>query len=69
MIICFSTLIIGTDYNTRKKLIWGQGRLDMLKEQQLQFNATAIMVNIDILSPHQQVIYLQCLFINLFRLH
>ncbi|KAI6189525.1 putative GTP-binding protein 6 [Aphelenchoides bicaudatus] len=31
-----STMIIGTDYSVRKKLIWGQGRLDALKEQQVE---------------------------------
>jgi 50S ribosomal subunit-associated GTPase HflX len=50
-------MVIGTDYNLRKKLIWGQGRLDTLKEKQMMSNATAVMINIDILSPIQQVLF------------
>lgn len=49
-------MVIGTDYTVRKKFIWGSGRLDALKEQQMKSNATAVMINVDILSPVQQVI-------------
>lgn len=47
-------MTIGTDYNTKKKLIWGEGRLEALKAQQQKVNATAIMINVDILTPMQQ---------------
>ena len=50
-----SCTIIGADYTVRKKLIWGIGRLENLKREQQRVGATAILVNIDILSPTQQV--------------
>lgn len=56
----FSTMIIGTDYSVRKKMIWGKGRVDALKEHQVQSNATAVMINVDILSPLQQVRFYAC---------
>lgn len=53
--ITFSCMIIGTDYTVRKKLIWGSGRLESLQEEQQKVGATAVFVNVDILSPVQQV--------------
>ncbi|KAI6213888.1 hypothetical protein M3Y94_00204500 [Aphelenchoides besseyi] len=47
-------IVIGTDYTVRKKLIWGHGRLESVKEQQIQSGATSVMINIDVLSPIQQ---------------
>ncbi|KAI6198388.1 putative GTP-binding protein 6 [Aphelenchoides fujianensis] len=47
-------MVIGTDYSVRKKTIWGLGRLDSLKEEQVKCGASSVMINVDILSPVQQ---------------
>lgn len=49
-------MIVGTDYNTKKKYIWGEGRLEMLFNLKQNNNVSAIFINVDILSPLQQVI-------------
>jgi hypothetical protein len=59
-------MIIGTDYTVRKKFIWGTGRLDALKEEQMKSNATSVMINVDILSPVQQVVRLTFLYMYFF---
>uniref|UniRef100_A0AC35UAZ0 Hflx-type G domain-containing protein n=1 Tax=Rhabditophanes sp. KR3021 TaxID=114890 RepID=A0AC35UAZ0_9BILA len=46
--------IVGTDYNTKKKQIWGQGRLEALIELKASTRVSAVMLNIDILTPLQQ---------------
>lgn len=51
-------MIIGTDKNIKKKLIWGAGRLEKLRNFKLKNNVTALMVNVGMLSPLQQVLYL-----------
>uniref|UniRef100_F1KZZ6 GTP-binding protein 6 n=1 Tax=Ascaris suum TaxID=6253 RepID=F1KZZ6_ASCSU len=49
-----SSVVVGTDYNTKKRRIWAQGRLDTLAELKEKERATAIMINVDVLSPLQQ---------------
>ncbi|VDM25414.1 unnamed protein product [Toxocara canis] len=49
-----SSVIVGTDYNTKKKRIWAQGRLDALAELKEKQRATALMLNVNLLSPLQQ---------------
>lgn len=51
----FSTVIVGTDYNTDKTYIWGQGRLNMLLNLKQENNVTAVVINVDMLTPVQQV--------------
>lgn len=53
-----SSVVVGTDYNTKKRRIWAQGRLDTLAELKEKERATAIMINVDVLSPLQQVFIL-----------
>ncbi|CAK5113484.1 unnamed protein product [Meloidogyne enterolobii] len=48
-----SSIIVNTDYNVRSKLIWGSGRLDAIIRHRQQYNITALMINIDSLSPLQ----------------
>lgn len=57
-----SSVIVGTDYNTNKKRIWGEGRVQKLVEAKELYRATALMINVDMLSPVQQVM---CFFIVL----
>ncbi|KAK0410059.1 hypothetical protein QR680_004922 [Steinernema hermaphroditum] len=49
-----NSVIVGTDYNTKKKRIWGAGRLDALVEVKNRHHVSAVMINVDILSPLQQ---------------
>uniref|UniRef100_A0A7E4VI14 Hflx-type G domain-containing protein n=1 Tax=Panagrellus redivivus TaxID=6233 RepID=A0A7E4VI14_PANRE len=49
-----TSVLVGTDYNTKKKLIWGGGRLEALMQHKLKHSVTAIMVNVDMLTPIQQ---------------
>uniref|UniRef100_A0A1I7YRZ3 Hflx-type G domain-containing protein n=2 Tax=Steinernema glaseri TaxID=37863 RepID=A0A1I7YRZ3_9BILA len=49
-----NSVIVGTDYNTKKKRIWGAGRLDALVEVKNRHHISAVMVNVDMLSPLQQ---------------
>lgn len=51
----FSTVMVGTDKSVRKKFIWNQGRLESLLELKSSMNVTAIFINVDMLSPDQQV--------------
>lgn len=48
-------MIVGTDYNTKRKLIWGSGQLENLAEKKQQMMVSALMINVDMLSPLQQV--------------
>uniref|UniRef100_A0A915CM03 GTPase HflX N-terminal domain-containing protein n=1 Tax=Ditylenchus dipsaci TaxID=166011 RepID=A0A915CM03_9BILA len=48
------TLVVGTDDSTKKRMIWGPGRLEKIMEQKHEFGATALMINADMLSPLQQ---------------
>jgi GTP-binding protein HflX len=49
-----TSAIVGTDYNTKKKLIWGAGRIEALLEHKHKNSVTAVMVNVDMLTPVQQ---------------
>ncbi|CAJ0938924.1 unnamed protein product, partial [Mesorhabditis belari] len=46
--------IVGTDYHTNRRLIWGTGKLEELRLLKKQFRASALMVNVDMLQPNQQ---------------
>ncbi|KAF7639985.1 putative GTP-binding protein 6 [Meloidogyne graminicola] len=48
-----SSIIVNTDYNVRSKLIWGSGRLDAIVQHKQHFNISALMINVDSLSPLQ----------------
>uniref|UniRef100_A0A914DBS3 Hflx-type G domain-containing protein n=1 Tax=Acrobeloides nanus TaxID=290746 RepID=A0A914DBS3_9BILA len=50
-----NTVMVGTDKSVRKKFIWNQGRLESLLELKSSMNVTAIFINVDMLSPDQQV--------------
>ncbi|KAK6036919.1 hypothetical protein COOONC_25576, partial [Cooperia oncophora] len=47
--------IMGVDYNTKRKRVWGTGQLEALARIKQQSRVTALMVNVDMLSPIQQV--------------
>ncbi|KAH7710202.1 GTP-binding protein HflX [Aphelenchoides avenae] len=49
-----SSVMVGTDRNTKKKLMWGKGRLERLMEHKASMNVTSIMVNVRMLTPVQQ---------------
>eukprot|EP00080_Pristionchus_pacificus_P010188 PDM70208.1 50S ribosome-binding GTPase [Pristionchus pacificus] len=49
-----NSVIVGTDYNTKKARLWGEGRLHELIELKEESRATAVMVNVDRLSCMQQ---------------
>ncbi|KJH41576.1 hypothetical protein DICVIV_12453 [Dictyocaulus viviparus] len=46
--------IFGVDYNTKRKTVWGSGQIDALITIKEQARVTALMVNVDMLSPLQQ---------------
>ncbi|KAK5976847.1 hypothetical protein GCK32_004062 [Trichostrongylus colubriformis] len=46
--------ILGVDYNTKRKRVWGPGQLEALASMKQQSRVTALMVNVDMLSPLQQ---------------
>lgn len=50
----FSSLIMPVDYNTKRKSIWASGNLEKLVARREAARATALMVNVDVLSPSQQ---------------
>uniref|UniRef100_A0A0N5AXZ0 Hflx-type G domain-containing protein n=1 Tax=Syphacia muris TaxID=451379 RepID=A0A0N5AXZ0_9BILA len=50
-----NTVVVGTDYSTISKRIWGTGRIERLVEEKEKCRATAVMINVAILSPMQQV--------------
>ncbi|KAK6058631.1 hypothetical protein COOONC_03800 [Cooperia oncophora] len=45
---------MGVDYNTKRKRVWGTGQLEALARIKQQSRVTALMVNVDMLSPIQQ---------------
>ncbi|TKR61334.1 hypothetical protein L596_028454 [Steinernema carpocapsae] len=49
-----NSVVVGTDYNTKKKRIWGAGRVEALVDVKNSHHVTAVMVNVDMLSPLQQ---------------
>uniref|UniRef100_A0AAF5CZX2 Hflx-type G domain-containing protein n=1 Tax=Strongyloides stercoralis TaxID=6248 RepID=A0AAF5CZX2_STRER len=48
------SVIVGTDYTTKKKQIWGQGRIDSLLQLKSTCRVSAIMINVEYLTPLQQ---------------
>ncbi|VDO31863.1 unnamed protein product [Onchocerca flexuosa] len=50
----FRTTAISTDCSTKKKRLWGKGRLERIIALYEKINATALMIDVDILSPKQQ---------------
>ena len=49
-----SSVVVNTDYDVRKKMIWGMGRLEAINKYRQQHNVSAIFINVDMLSPLQQ---------------
>uniref|UniRef100_A0A1I7X1T5 Transferred entry: 3.1.21.10 n=1 Tax=Heterorhabditis bacteriophora TaxID=37862 RepID=A0A1I7X1T5_HETBA len=47
--------IVGVDYNTKRKSVWGTGQIKSLVKLKHQNRVSAVMVNIEILTPMQQV--------------
>ncbi|CAJ0589300.1 unnamed protein product [Cylicocyclus nassatus] len=54
--------VMGVDYNTKRKTVWGRGQIETLLRKKMQSRVSALMVNVDMLTPVQQ----QALF-NLFH--
>ncbi|EFP01947.1 hypothetical protein CRE_22804 [Caenorhabditis remanei] len=52
--IAVDSLIMPVDYNTKRKSIWAAGNLEKLVARRETARATALMVNVDVLSPAQQ---------------
>lgn len=46
--------VLAVDYNTKRKTVWGSGQIETLVRMKQQLRVTALMVNIDMLSPLQQ---------------
>ena len=46
--------MIAVDYHTKKKTIWGSGNVANIRKMAVENRATAVMVNIDSLTPMQQ---------------
>ncbi|WKY13287.1 hypothetical protein Q1695_004251 [Nippostrongylus brasiliensis] len=46
--------IVGVDYSTKRKRVWGTGQLEALLRKKEQTRVSALMVNVDMLSPLQQ---------------
>uniref|UniRef100_A0A7I4YVK6 Hflx-type G domain-containing protein n=1 Tax=Haemonchus contortus TaxID=6289 RepID=A0A7I4YVK6_HAECO len=46
--------VMGVDYNTKRKGVWGTGQLEALVNMKAKSRVTALMVNVDMLSPIQQ---------------
>ncbi|KAJ1345757.1 hypothetical protein KIN20_000362 [Parelaphostrongylus tenuis] len=46
--------VLGVDYNTKRKTVWGSGQIEALMRMKQQSRVTAMMVNVDMLSPLQQ---------------
>ncbi|KIH51553.1 putative GTP-binding protein HflX [Ancylostoma duodenale] len=45
---------MGVDYNTKRKAVWGSGQIEALVRKKMQSRVTALMVNVDMLTPFQQ---------------
>uniref|UniRef100_A0A1I7UN68 Hflx-type G domain-containing protein n=1 Tax=Caenorhabditis tropicalis TaxID=1561998 RepID=A0A1I7UN68_9PELO len=52
--IAVDSLIMPVDYNTKRKSVWASGNLEKLIARRETARATALMVNVDVLSPSQQ---------------
>uniref|UniRef100_A0A915PU86 Hflx-type G domain-containing protein n=1 Tax=Setaria digitata TaxID=48799 RepID=A0A915PU86_9BILA len=48
------TLTVSTDYSTEKKRLWGKGRIERIIAVKEKICATALMIDVDVLSPEQQ---------------
>lgn len=48
------SFIVPTDYNTKKKRVWGSGKIDELRRLVGRTSASALMINADMLTPTQQ---------------
>ncbi|CAG9531476.1 unnamed protein product [Cercopithifilaria johnstoni] len=48
------TTAVSTDRSTRKKRLWGEGRIERIIALKEKISATALMIDVDILSPRQQ---------------
>ncbi|KAE9414403.1 hypothetical protein Angca_006806, partial [Angiostrongylus cantonensis] len=46
--------VLGVKYNTKCKTVWGSGQIEALMRMKQQSRVTALMVNVDMLSPLQQ---------------
>ncbi|VDO69186.1 unnamed protein product [Heligmosomoides polygyrus] len=46
--------VIGVDYNTKRRSVWGPGQIEKLVRMKQQSRVTALMVNVDMLTPLQQ---------------
>lgn len=46
---------MGVDYNTKRKAVWGSGQIEALVRKKMHSRVTALMVNVDMLTPFQQV--------------
>ncbi|VDM71253.1 unnamed protein product [Strongylus vulgaris] len=44
---------MGVDYNTKRKAVWGRGQIETLVRKKMQSRVTALMVNVDMLSPQE----------------
>lgn len=55
MKIRFRSVVVGTDYNTKKSRVWGEGRLEKLARMKEQLRVDALMLDVDMLTPLQQV--------------
>ncbi|EYB82032.1 hypothetical protein Y032_0368g56 [Ancylostoma ceylanicum] len=48
------SVVMGVDYNTKRKAVWGSGQIEALVRKKMQSRVTALMVNVDMLTPFQQ---------------
>ncbi|KAK6758273.1 hypothetical protein RB195_015845 [Necator americanus] len=48
------SIVMGVDYNTKRKAVWGKGQIETLVMKKTQSRVTALMVNVDMLAPNQQ---------------
>lgn len=49
------TTAVSTDRSTKKHRLWGSGRIKRVISLKEEIGATALMIDVDILSPKQQV--------------
>ncbi|CAD6193654.1 unnamed protein product [Caenorhabditis auriculariae] len=52
--VAVDSLVVPVDYNTKRKGLWPRGRTEKLLERREQVRATALMINVEMLSPMQQ---------------
>ena len=61
--------MIAVDYHTKKKTIWGRGNVENIRKMAVENRATAVMVNIDSLTPMQQQVEMHKLFTIMWGRH